>query len=238
MSMDKFQEGAESFQKTMNDSMKWFQETTKMAADAYLKQVESASAIVNSSLNKGFGVLGKEMTEKATKLMSEMKEITRKNLDSVASISKTTLENFTKFSKQKGPEAFSKENMSELFESYVKEAKTIEEFNKKFADSIQGQFTETTNQGQEVTAKLKKDFEKSFQSTQESFNTFRESFTKQTDTQGKSALEAFTGLNKELTSMVNQNMKLWSDFMNQAAEKAPTVIKAINGTVKKEKTTI
>jgi hypothetical protein len=235
MTKEKFQEGAEAFQKTIGDSMKWFQETTKMAADTYSKQIEYASDLFNTSLKNGLGKLDQEIAGTAKSMMNELNEITRKNLESVSSLSKTTLDNFTKFGKEAETATFSKEKINQLFESYQKEAGKIGELNKKFADSCSKQFATTNTFTTDLTEKLKNEFEKNTASAKASFNSFKDTFSKEESTSAKTGLTFFNDLNKELSTLVNQNLKVWSDCMSKVNIDTKTVAPT-NGSVKREKT--
>jgi hypothetical protein len=179
MTNEQFKAGAESFQKTVNDSMQWFREATQKTADEYSKHMNLTG---------------------------------------------------------------SKEKMDALLETFKKEVRQMEEFNKKITESLTAQFKTASASTGELTEKLKKEFEKNMESAKTSFHAFEETVKKQAAPAASAGMDLLNGLHKEVDQMVKQNMKLWSDFMNTTTSGTSKSTHTANGSDKKgndkkEKTT-
>ncbi len=213
MTTQKFTETAETFKKNVSDSMKWLQDTTATIIETQNKQMKSASEMYSKAMNATLEGINKENFSSSFGVSETVVEILKKNIETISDMSKVTMKTAMEFGKQAGADAFSKEKMASIVESYQKQVEEITALNKKSFDSITKQYDASKASFGPMTEKFKKEFETTIKTSQDKVQGIIDSYTKIAKPSVEANKEMFNKLNKQINASVSDNLKLWSDYM-------------------------
>lgn len=219
MTTEKIKETAETFEKNVNNTVKWLQDITSTIIETQNKQMKSASDMYNKAINTTLGGINKDNFNSSFGLSETMVEVLQKNIESISNMSKAAIKTAMDFGKQTSSETFSKEKMTSIIESYKKQAEEITSWNKKSFETFTKQFDTTKASLTPWTEKFKNEFEANVQSSKEKTKSIVDSYKKLATPSIEANKELFNKLNSQITDSVNANLKLWSELMSKYGTK-------------------
>lgn len=213
MTTEKFTNAAETFTKNVNDTMKWLQNTTATVFETQAQQMKSASEMYNKVVTSAIDNIQTFNWSNSAWISETVAEIFQKNVEAINNLSKTTLKTAWEFGQQAETEKYTKEAMTKIADAYKKQIEEISAYNKKSFEKINTQFA-----GNETwstwTEKFKTEFENTVETSKTKVKEIVETYNKVSNPTVESNKEFFNTLNTQLTSSVNENIKLWSEFTN------------------------
>ncbi|MES2591451.1 MAG: hypothetical protein V4608_06170 [Bacteroidota bacterium] len=220
MTSEKFTTASETFTKNVNDTMKWLQDTTTTILETQSKQMKSASDIYTKAMNTAWGTINKENFNTSFGVSETIVEILQKNIETISNMAKASLKTAMEFGKQADSEKFSKETMTKIIESYKTQVEEITAFNKKSFEAITKQVDTTKTSFTPLAEKFKKEFETTLTASKAKAQEIIDTYSKQAAPSVEVNKEIFNKLNKQMNASVTDNLKLWSEFMNEYSTKA------------------
>ncbi len=214
MATQKFTETAETFKKNVSDTMKWLQDTTATIIETQNKQMKSASEMYSKAINMTLEGMNKDNFNSSFGMSETMMEIFKKNIETISNMSKATMKTAMEFGKQTGADAFSKDKIATIVESYKKQVEEITALNKKSFDSITKQYDAAKASFAPMAEKFKKEFDATMGTSKAKIQEIIDSYSKITKPSIEANKEMFSKLNKQMGASVSDNLKLWSDFMS------------------------
>jgi hypothetical protein len=203
----------EAFKNNVNNTIKLFQDSTMAIIEAQSKQIEFASEICTKAVNS-FESFNKTNFDGSFGTPEKIIETIQKNFENMSNMTKATLKTAFDFGKQTSSSTFSKEIMDTIIESYSKQTENIASFNQKYFDAVNKQFNATKQFfNSSLTEKLKKDFDSNLELSKEQLHAIIDSYNKITNPSSETNQSFFKKLNEQLDTMVNVNLKLWSDLI-------------------------
>lgn len=245
MTTEKFKETAETFEKNVNNTMKWLQDITSTIIETQNKQMKSASDMYNKAMNTTLGGINKENFNSSFGVSETMVEVLQKNIESISNMSKAAMKTALEFGKQASSESFSKEKMTSIIESYKKQAEEIAAWNKKSFETFTKQFDTAKADFAPWAEKFKTEFDANVKLSKEKTQAIVDSYTKIVTPTVEANKELFNKLNNQINESVNANLKLWSELMSAQSTKgfdAKTMSDffktATNGSITKNKQSV
>jgi len=214
MATEKFSEATETFKKSVNDTMKWLQDTTATIIETQNKQMKSASEMYSKAMSSTLEGINKDNFKNSFGWSETVVEILKKNIETISDMSKASMKTAMEFGKQNGSETFSKEKVATIIESYKKQVEEIIAFNKKSFDNITKQFETTKTSFTPLAEKFKKEFESTIASSKEKIQSIIDSYSKIANPSVEANKDIFNKLKDQMNANFNTNLKFWSELTN------------------------
>jgi hypothetical protein len=176
----------ETLRKNVDDTVRFFQESTKAVFDAQAKQIEFASNFFN---------------------LDNM----QKNFESMSAYSKDTF----KSAIPKEFSVIPKELMDTAMNAFGKQSENIIAFNQKYLDALSKQINTSKSWfDSSFIEKLNKDFESGAAYSRESFQAVIDNYKKVANPSFEVNKKFYSDLNEQLNAAFQANFKLWSELIN------------------------
>jgi hypothetical protein len=206
---------ADAFKKNVSNTMKLFQDSTTAIIDVQAKQVEFASNLYTQALDT-FESINKNNLGNSFDSPEKMIEIIKKNFESISNLSKSTLKTALELGNRTFSTAFSKQVIDKISETYSKQAEEIAVFNQKYFDIMSKKFDTTAPFfNYSLMEKLKKDFDANIEFSKEQLHSIIDSYNKITNPSFESNKFFLNEISKQIDTMVDTNLRLWSELMSE-----------------------
>jgi hypothetical protein len=217
-------ETREAFSKNVNNATDWLSKSTAMMGEVYQKQFELSMGIYNEVINSTFLNSARnnhnrlELFEKNVGLMRDNFE---KNQESFKEILHTMMNSFNK--QQMNPRegmGMGSDLVGLVMDTYARQMQMISNFNLKYFNTINKQFNPSNMNLTEVYDKVQSKLRDTFESSKERIRSAAESYSNETRNVAGSNTGLLGEINKQVNSMVNSNLKYWSEFLEDFSNEA------------------
>jgi len=217
-------ETRETFSKNVNNATDWLSKSTAMMGEVYQKQFELSMGVYNEVINSTFLNTAKnnhnrlDLFEKNVNLMRDNFE---KNQESFKEILHTMMSSFSK--QQVNPRegmGMTSDLVSLVMDTYARQMQMISNFNLKYFNTLNKQFNPSNMNLTEVYDKVQSKLRDTFESSKERIRSAAESYSNETRNVAGSNSGLLGEINKQVNSMVNTNLKYWSEFLEDFSNEA------------------
>jgi hypothetical protein len=222
-------ETRETFSKNVNNATDWLSKSSSMMGEVYQKQFELSMGIYNEVINSTFLNTAKnnhnrlDLFEKNVNLLKDNFE---KNQESFKEILHTMMSSFSK--QQVNPKegmGMTSDLVSLVMDTYARQMQMISNFNLKYFNTLNKQFNPSNMNLTEVYDKVQAKLRDSFEASKERIKTAAESYSNETRNVAGSNSGLLGEINKQVNSMVNSNLKYWSEFLEDFSNEAKSKTK-------------
>lgn len=210
---------AETFKKSMSNTMKSFQDTTAIVLDAHAKHLSFMNDICTQSLHT-FQDINKSNSVNSFNSPEKVIDMIKNNFECISNLSKSTLKTALEFGKQASSPTISKQTTDNIIETYTKQAENMVALNQKFFDAMTKQGdTDKFFFNSTIMEKSKKDFDANVELSKEQLHSIIDSYNKVTNPSFESNKSFLNNISKQIDTMFDANLKLWSELMGTTAQK-------------------
>src|ERR1700741_3395512 len=126
MKAEKFTQSTETLNEGLNNSMKWFQESTNLFLEAQSKQMKFVSDLYSSSFNAAFSNFGSFNNLNSSFHGTEkMGELMKQNIEQVSKMTEANTKALLELGEQFNNTFFQKNSMDQLMEIYNKQMAVV-----------------------------------------------------------------------------------------------------------------
>lgn len=210
---------SDTFKRSVNNTMKSFQDTTATVLDAHVKNLAFMNDICTQSLNT-FQDMNKSNSVNAFTSPEKIMDMLRSNFERISNLSKSTLKTALEFGKQSASPAISKQTTDNIIETYNRQAENMVAFNQKYFDAItQHGDSDKSFFNSKLMEKSKRDFDANVELSKEQLHSIIDSYNKITNPSFESHKSFLNNISKQIDTMFDSNLKMWSDLMGSTAQK-------------------
>lgn len=206
-------EGVEALNKNIKSMMKWFQDTTLEMLETQNKQLKATNELYSKSLNNCFEDIKKNDFTRPFNMPKEMIEMMQKNTKDFVINSNAAIKKMIDFGQKQNSGSFSTDFLNKMSETFNKQVEAITEANQNYFDNFYKQVDTSTFSPS--FDKLKTAFETNFKSSKKTMQDIVDSYSKQNHPTTEANKKMMDDLNKNMTTMAENNLKLWSELLNK-----------------------
>lgn len=222
MKAEKITQTAEAFNENVNNSMKWFQESSALIFETQSKQVKFATDMYANLLNAYFGNFESKNYSIPTFGSEKITEMIVINVNHIAKMAEENLRVLNEFSNQATSVFFVKESMEKLIDFYKKQVEMITAFNQNAMDAFMKE-TEISNMFMKpFTQNLKNEFGLTAQLFNEGFKDMMASFNNLSNPSMDTNRKFAGDIAEQMQTVFKNSIGLWSEILNNYVTKNHT----------------
>lgn len=216
MTTTKNTKGQETLNKNFENMLNWFQDASIEMIESQSNQLKVANEMFSKTLNNYFDGIKKSDFTGSYNMPKEMIEMMQKNTKDFVSNSNAALKKMMDFGQQQNSSFFSTDFLNKISETFNKQMESITEANKNYFDNFSKQVDTSTYSPS--YDKLKTAFETNFKSSKKTMQDIVDSYSKQNHPTIEANKKVLDDLNKNMTTMAENNFKLWSELFNKTTK--------------------
>lgn len=205
-------EKAEALNKSIKDMMKWFQDAALEMVETQNQQLKAVNELCSKSLNNCFEDIKKNDFTRSFNIPKEMIEMMQKNTKDFVSNSNAAFKKMMDFGQQQNSSSFSTDFLNKVSETFNKQMDAITVANQNYFDNFSKQ-TDTSIFGSSFD-KMKTEFETNYKSSKKIMQDIVDSYSKQNHPTTAANKKILEDLNKNLTTMAENNLNLWLELIS------------------------
>jgi ribosomal protein S17E len=206
----KNEKSTETINESIENSMKWFQESAAAMTQTYDKQIEFAKNLYGkafeSTLEANKGKVGD--THGITEMLT-------KNMENFMKFTRTSLESAMHLGQQNNSPVFSKQNSEALISNYTEQMESVRALTEKQFDYFKKEFNALKSVLNPIIEKSKEDLEANFESSKETLKTISDLYFTRMHDSMEANKELLAELNTHMSKMMERNNKIWTDLLHQ-----------------------
>ncbi len=206
---------SETLNESIENSMKWFKESTAAMTHAYDKQIEFAKDLYGKALEttfeSGMGPFGDSLG---------MTNAITKTLENFTKFSNAYMESFRDFARQNGSSVLSKQTADSILSTYNKQMETIKELTEKQFDYLKTEFKSMQEAISPLLEKSKVDLESHFDSSAKAMKSITSLYEKRMLESTDSNKEMMAEVNAQMNTLLAASQKIWSDLLRATTAEA------------------
>jgi ribosomal protein S17E len=205
----------ETINESIENSMKWFQESAAAMTQTFDKQIEFAKNIygkaLETSLDGSKGKLGE--THGITEMFA-------KNMETFTKFGQNAMETMMNFSKQNSSPFFTKQASDSLLSAYREQMETIQSLTEKQFEFFRTELNSMKTLMTPLMEKSKTDLDANFEASKKALKTITEMFETRMHDSAEANKELLAELDSHMNKLVTSNNKIWTELMHQSKEEA------------------
>ena len=205
-----------AFNNNVNNTAQWFQESMALFIETQSKQVQFAIEVYNNAITASFAHFSKGSFGLAFNPYEKMNELFQRNMEILTKLSEENIKAMIEFGTYYNSSSFSKETLEQAMEIYHKQAEAIAVFNQNAYTSLLKQSELSKSFFQPFTENMKEQFDSNMQKYNENIQNIAGTFTGISNPTYDAGKNIFSEMTHQMQNVFNNNMKIWSDFMNKS----------------------
>lgn len=216
MNNEHFKQAEETFKKNVDNSMKWFEETTTLMVDSFNRQITFGFDIYRKWMDTVLKV-----DENPFKTFEKNFDMFKMNVNKINDLSKDLIKTILdSFSIKNGNNQFksSVELTNQITEAITEainnQIKLTVEYNEKYFVTVSKQFRDSEVDFVAFSQKLQKMLENNMEVSRESIKTILETYHKQTNSSAEATEKLLNDINNLIDFMNKGTINYWEELMD------------------------